>query len=361
MKPRMTRVLATVVLALVLPWGCARGTGLGEQRSGVSLDDQPLEMRVIDVGAGLCCVIKLPGPKYMIYDGGWGAKTMDKIREIIPNGATVDLLVLSHSDADHLAAVPGICEAYHVKRVVRPGYHKAKVTETWKKADAAIAAEVANDGCEETNLADESLTFGDRQKIGAASVYFVAGWDQPPAEWGFKKDTAEYINAGSIVVRIVYKKKSILICGDSVGRDIGDPAVECIAAEKAMVDKKSTVTINSDVMVAPHHGADNGSSTDFIKAVSPDWVIFSAGHKFEHPRAATAERFIAAGVVADHMLRTDRGDDESAEDDLDVTASFREWDFGRVAGMKDPAGDDDVDIFIEKVGESWKVRVGYRN
>ena len=47
------------------------------------------------------------------------------------------------------------------------------------------------------------------------------------------------------------------------------------------------------------------------------------------------------------MLRTDRGDDEGAE----------EWDFGRIAGCTDLRGDDDVEIVIRQTGA---VEVAYR-
>ena len=39
-----------------------------------------------------------------------------------------------------------------------------------------------------------------------------------------------------------------------------------------------------------------GSALPFIKAVTPEFVIFSAGHEYGHPRKATANRFLDAGV-----------------------------------------------------------------
>ena len=86
-------------------------------------------VRVIDVGPGLCCVIKIPpftaadtSPHWVIYDAGDGNAAVNKIEEIIPTGSTIDLMVLSHSDSDHIGAVPEICEEYTVAKVVRPGF-----------------------------------------------------------------------------------------------------------------------------------------------------------------------------------------------------------------------------------------------
>lgn len=113
-----------------------------------------------------------------------------------------------------------------------------------------------------------------------------------------------------------------------------------------MVEIRSVIPIDSDVVIAPHHGADNGGSTAFIKAVSPKFVIFPAGHKHEHPRRVAAQRYLDNGVVAKNMFRTDGGDDEGT----------KEWNHERVNGHEDDVGDDDVDIIITKTGV---VKVAY--
>ena len=85
-------------------------------------------VRVVDVGPGLCCVIKLPGPKYVIYDAGLpageGVTAFAGIQKVIPADSDIELMVVSHSDGDHLGAVEKICDAYHVKRVLRSGFRR---------------------------------------------------------------------------------------------------------------------------------------------------------------------------------------------------------------------------------------------
>ena len=49
----------------------------------------------------------------------------------------------------------------------------------------------------------------------------------------------------------MYKGNSVLLTGDFVGRLATDA---CIASEKAMV-------VGSDVLIAPHHWADNADFT----------------------------------------------------------------------------------------------------
>ena len=54
-------------------------------------------IRVVDVGAGLCCIVKTPDDHYLVYDGGnyedRGASAMTALRELIPFGSNIDLMV----------------------------------------------------------------------------------------------------------------------------------------------------------------------------------------------------------------------------------------------------------------------------
>lgn len=73
--------------------------------------DSGVFVRIVDSGNGLCCVVKLPWKRYIVYDAGhWNgvprARVMANIADVIPSNQEIDLLVLSHSDSDHLASVP---------------------------------------------------------------------------------------------------------------------------------------------------------------------------------------------------------------------------------------------------------------
>jgi hypothetical protein len=53
-------------------------------------------------------------------------------------------------------------------------------------------------------------------------------------------------------------------------------------------------SLSAKVLKVPHHGSDTSSSRAFLDAVSPEWMIISAGKKnvgtnksFMHPRLAT--------------------------------------------------------------------------
>jgi beta-lactamase superfamily II metal-dependent hydrolase len=307
--------------------------------SGLEYSGNDVYVRVVDVGAGLCCIVKMPENHYIIYDCGNDPYTFDAITEVIPESCRIDLMVLSHTDADHLGAVKNICDSYGVDRIIHSGLKRE--SKTWSDANDAILAESEGaNGCKDINLSTTEFPAGATYRFGDAFATMVCGFGEPPKEWEGLNE-AETNNAGSVVIRLQYKGKSILFCGDAVGRHENAPLTQCIATEKFMIDMSPSIPIKSDVIIAPHHGGDNGSSTAFIDKVEPTYVVFSAGHRYEHPRMQTVQRYLNAGVKESHIFRTDLGDDEGS----------KEWDGGRVAGQHDLAGDDDIEIVIRENGD----------
>lgn len=315
--------------------------------ASAAFSDDETYIRVVDVGPGLCTVTRVPGPHYLVYDAGhWrGEKCIDAVRDIVP-GDDVDLLIISHSDSDHLADGAKILKQYAVHQIWRTGFRRDD-TRSWRRLNKAIGQEVQDDSATVINLATVPLAPGHQVQLGDAQVTFLAGW----SEWTEPGPTAsERRNAISIVVRLDYEGHSVLYGGDTVGRRLGDPDDACKDAEKVMVERHQAgdIDLDADVLIVPHHGGNNGSSTCFIEAVTPEIVVFSAGHDHQHPSAGAAARYLAAGVDLDDIYRTDRSDDEEGP---------FEWKEGSRPGCNDGRGDDDVEIRLLKAGPA---EVGYR-
>ena len=309
-----------------------------------------LYVRVIDVGQGHSAVVRIPGAHFMVFDAGHpsgeGSTAFDGIRDVIPLGSEIDLLVISHSDSDHLGAVKRITDAHRVKRIVHGGLERVQV-DAWKRADAAIKSEQAA-GAKVINLKYDELPPGATYRIGNAFVTFLSGFYAPPGDWDIEggPEDGEFRNAGSIVVRLLYAGRSILFAGDAIGRHLRGPRSQLIATEKYMIENSPAVAVDSDVIIAPHHGGDNGSSTAFIEAVSPEWVVFPAGRGYDHPWDSTAARYLRFGVPITNIFRTDLGDTEGGE----------EWSHGQEPGGDGPR-DDDLEIVVRENGE---IQIGYR-
>ena len=315
--------------------------------------DNDLIVDVLDVGAGLCNVITLPNGKFIIYDAGHyrsrGNQTLKQIKEIIPPGSDIELMILSHTDADHIGAAGNIIadSDFRVKKLVHTGYEKSLISgedksATYKRLETSIINDIYP--IEVINLyeRDSIISPGITKEFGDVKLTYLCGFCKPLAEWNLSTNAGR-INSVSIVVKLTYHGKSILLCGDAVGRHIGDPENEIIATEKFLVQNAGNL-LNTDVLIAPHHGADNGNSKKFIEKTSPDYVIFSAGHEYNHPYQIIADRYLNLDPKP-KMFRTDYGDDER-----DENGSSNEWIEGRINKCIDPYGDDNIRIMISENG-----------
>lgn len=333
-------------------------------------EQQNVYVRVVDVGNAMCVVAKAPGDHYMLYDAGhWNSTECEAAVKEIAGDNRLDLVVLSHSDADHIAELPEILADNPANTLVytgKPGTSQG----TWPNVLAAINNAEVNQG---THVRDLSVTPlpnmleplpGTRRadplvvSLGDATVTFVAGWPSwdEAGDPGAEPDESERRNAISIVVRLEYNGQSILLTGDTVGRRRGsepqEKDVACRDAERWMV-WEGNAALNSDVLVGQHHGGENSSSFCFIDAVSPDYVVFTAGNgTHDHPRATVAARYLLRHIPPENLLRTDRGDDDEPGD--------VEWDFGMIPGCADQRGDDDVEIILPGVSNASPV-VRYRS
>lgn len=306
-------------------------------------------LRVVDVGAGLCVVAHAPPGRTMVYDAGnSGTLCADAVHEI--SNSEIELLVLSHSDADHISDLEKILRENETSNILHPGDRRSgSGIATRRRAIRNHASATVYD------LSTSTIRFGHSFPIGDATATFIAGWsdadDIPLFEGDRPLEGAAARNAISIVIRFDYAGHSVLLTGDTIGRHeprrgVPDDNDALRYAERFMVDHQDNENrwIDADILIGQHHGGDNSSALGFIQAVSPTYVVFSAGSNatYRHPRRSVVERMMEAGVDPDNIYRTDRGDDEGP----------LEWDDGdRVARCNDPAGDDDVIITLPSAGE----------
>jgi len=306
-----------------------------------------VSVRVIDVDNGLCTIIRLPGHKYVIYDAGGlntadGSQSWAAMKKFLPEGSTVEMMILSHMDGDHIVAASQAIRGYHIRKVIWGGYDRkidgSNATETGAFQRLKAALREKNAETESVNLHERDSVIYPGGDVNISGVHFklLCGFGKPLPEWHLTSDAAERLNGVSIVMKMIYGTNSVLFTGDALGRRKDDPESACIATEKFLVDHVGD-DLKSTVMFSPHHGAENGSSTPFLDKVKPEYIIIPAGHvaSFLHPRKTTCLRYLNY-VTADHILRTDRGDDQGP----------KEWDYLRIPGCKDGAGDDDIQIYL---------------
>lgn len=253
--------LASVSLSLLLPRGFPYRGLLPLPFIGlisVPPPHAPLRMTVLDVGQALAVIVET-AEHVLVYDtGARYSEKLDAGRGIIApflrrrGHLSIDLLMISHEDNDHSGGADGLVQSLPVERILHgPGYRLKPLS-----ADSA-------DG--EICRSSQSWTWD------LVSFRVLAP----------NIDSPDRGNNSSCVLLITWRGHSILLPGD-IER----------AGERALLDDM-VFSPPLDVLIAPHHGSKTSSGSEWVRTLSPEHVVFSAGyqHHFGHPHKRVRERY----------------------------------------------------------------------
>ncbi len=222
-----------------------------------------LEVWQLDVGEGHATLIRAPGGVEVLVDAGppWAAGRVARALSAL-GVDELDLLVLTHPDRDHAGAAPKLLESLPVGAVLTSRFYPEE--------DPALKMARAR------RVPHLTAGYGDRVRLGPLVLEV---WHPPPA-------APPEENAQSLVVRTRWKGRAVLVLGDLPKRlEDGLPALP------------------ADVLVASHHGAENGTGTAVLKKARPHVVLIGVGkNPFGHPSPKTLKRIREAGARA---FRTD--------------------------------------------------------
>jgi competence protein ComEC len=214
---------------------------------------------------------------------------LEKLAEEMPFwDRTIDLIILTHPEKDHMTGLIEVLKSYEVENVLWTGVVRNTADyREWLKLT----------GEEGTNLhiAKSGL------KIGFGRPYeFLYVLHPFESQEGMKMEDS---NNTSIVARLVYKDASFIFTGDAYQ-----------SAEKQIISLGAEV--DSDVLKAGHHGSKTSTSREFVEAVSPEFAVISCGrdNSYGHPSSDALEALEGIDV-----LRTDlQGDVRFASDGKEV-------------------------------------------
>lgn len=228
-----------------------------------------LKVVFLDVGQGDAIYIETPNGSQVLVDGGRGKEVLRKLsREMGFFDKSLNVVVMTHEDKDHVGGLPGVFERYDVGTFVR--------TENQGESGAAEAIDmVGDDGETRTVHARRGMTFA----FGDGAQFEILFPDRDPA--GLES------NASSIVMRVVYGSSEFLFTGDSPDE------IEQYLISLGEDDLKS------DVLKLGHHGSRTSSSGSFLQSVDPSYSIVSAGkdNSYGHPHQEVVKRVGELGSV----------------------------------------------------------------
>lgn len=232
-----------------------------------------VQLHVFGVGQGDAMLLVSPSGKQIVVDGGPNLDLLEHLGKHMPLlDRTIELLVLSHPDADHITALPAVLQRYHVERILLSGAvhessrYQALLEEIRRQHTSVLIADPSQD-----------IDIGD-------GLYLDVLW---PHDLLGKKPKNP--NDPSVVIKALYGNQSILLSGD-IGID----------AEAALI--ASGVDVKSTILKVPHHSSRTSSSTGLLVAVQPELAIVSYGanNSFGHPHEDVVSRYAEHGISLLH-------------------------------------------------------------
>ncbi|MBU1038906.1 MBL fold metallo-hydrolase [Patescibacteria group bacterium] len=243
-----------------------------------------LQVVFFDVGQGDACLITTPSGQTILIDGGPGRSLLTKLGQQMPwHKRTIDVVILTHPHADHLAGLLEVLKRYKVRLVLWTGVlHTSPEYLTWLKI------------IKEKNISARTIEAG--QKIILESVILETIWP----EGSLAGQTVVDLNASSLVIRLVYLKTALLLTGD-----INQTEEELILAAGRLIE--------AQIIKIAHQGSSTSSSLEFLRAVKPVWAVISVGdNNYGHPHKIIMDRLKKLFIK---ILRTDKlGDIEFRSD-----------------------------------------------
>lgn len=220
-----------------------------------------LEVHFLDVGQGDAVFIETPEGIQVLIDGGRNGAVLDALGDVMsPRDRTIDFVIGTHPDADHVGGLVDVLERYKVRQLL--------ITEN---TGESTTAEAYMKAIQEEGASVSYARTGQQFVLGASTTLTVL----------FPETSAEAMesNASSIVLRLTYGDTSVLLTGDSPKR-----------IEEYLVLTQGEY-LQSDVLKVGHHGSRTSTSELFLEEVAPRYAVISAGadNRYGHPHVEVTD------------------------------------------------------------------------
>ena len=247
-----------------------------------SLPDENMHVYFLDVGQGDATLI-VKGNIDILIDGGPSPQAIDQeLGKRLPFwDRTIELLVMTHPHADHLAGLVEVLSRYKVDQVLYPalassdpGEYDKPLFDEWLRLIS------------EKNI--KSALAHSTQEVTVGGVFLDILSPHPNPLRGTQSD----IDNNSVVLRAWNGNISFLITGDLMREGEQELGYQRLLPQ-------------STVLKVAHHGSNTSSTEEFLNDVMPQIAVISSGlNDYGLPTPETVAR-LTARVGASNLYRTD--------------------------------------------------------
>ncbi len=237
-----------------------------------------LSVTFLDVGQGDAILVESPSGNRILIDGGPSGSALSAAlgRSIPFYERDLDLIILTHPQADHAGGLPEALERYNVG---------AFLTNNLDSDSAAIAHLEAS--LIQSGVPILRAERGQSIDLGGGAMLTLLN---PAPNSEFSEGD---LNDRSLVARLTYENVSMLLTGD-LGAE-GEAALESLGTD-----------LESTVLKVGHHGSRTSTTTEFLDRVDPSLAVISVGasNRFGHPAPEVLGR-----LEEQTVFRTDQNGD----------------------------------------------------
>lgn len=255
MLDQKTKILATLALISV-------GLGLLVIFQVQSLGK--LRLVFCDVGQGDGILIISPGGRQIVIDGGPGNKMVDCLGQKMPFwDRTIEMVVLTHPQKDHLEGLLGVLERYKVQMIATTQVaNQTELFEVWQKATRAEGAKI-----HVPKAGDKLILDSIRGRTSSIDVL----WPTEEKLDIWKLSALSELNESSIVVRVNYGQFCAYLTGDLPKTDL-------------KLALQGEALRGCEMLKISHHGSRTGTDGNILELTRPQIAVIQVGkNSYGHP------------------------------------------------------------------------------
>ncbi len=246
--------------------------------AAATMPDDKLHVSILNIGEGDAILIS-QGSQQTLIDGGPDPNKISlELGEEMPFwDRTIELVILTHPEADHITGLVEVLQRYRVKQILVSSLESdTGIYREWQRL------------IEEKGIKLTVAEAGQQIDLGQGVIMEVLHPREETLE-----GTGSDLNNNSIVLRLVKDEVSFLLTGDIEQE-----------AEFELIARRAN--LRSIVLKVAHHGSDTSTIPEFLAVVNPRLAVISVGedNPFGHPSDEVINR-LQERIAPENIYRTD--------------------------------------------------------
>ncbi len=266
-----------------------------------------VEVHFVNVGQGDSIVIKLPDEAVVLIDAYNDDVLFDYLKNTLKL-TTIDYVLATHSDNDHIGAMDKIFNNFEVKKVFRPyikyvgsidigdiynleneDESKVVTTNVYGNFLQYLSKETYFDGTEIKDCEWEFFNYDSdfSRNIHYNNKVYTYTFDFLTPTVSVEDIEYEDVNSYSPIIKFSYSGTDVLLTGDAENEALD----EFIGKYTSKEDKEY---LDVEILKVGHHGSKTSTTQPLLDLIKPEVAVISCGegNSYKHPHKEVLDLFL---------------------------------------------------------------------